>query len=200
MRLIDQPAADPYACSLVIVCVMSIAGVVHTAWLSSRLSARFRQPIDGGRTWRGARIFGDHKTLAGFMAIIPVAGAAFALLGAAREHMPAWVDAGLWALPPAALFVLGCWAGLCFMAGELPNSFLKRRMGIAPGAVAEPGGRRMLCLALDRLDSIVAMLLALSIAVPLDWRTWIGVLCIGPAVHLVFSSALFLAGVKARPA
>jgi CDP-2,3-bis-(O-geranylgeranyl)-sn-glycerol synthase len=193
-------ASDPLACALAIVAAMSLAGLAHACWMASRHSAAFRIPIDGGRQWRGARIFGDHKTFAGFMAIIPAAGAGFALLGALRDALPAWLDAGLWLLAPGQLFALGCWAGFWFMAGELPNSFLKRRIGLAPGAIPVSGWRRRLCLVLDRIDSVLALLLALDVLVPMHWATWLWVLAIGPAVHLVFSSALFLTGVKARAA
>jgi hypothetical protein len=194
------PAPEPLACALAIIAAMSVAGLVHTWWMQSAHCAPFRTPIDGGCEWRGRRIFGDHKTFAGFIAIVPAAGAAFALLGALRAEMPAWLDAGLWPLPPAQLFALGCWGGFWFMAGELPNSFLKRRMGIAPGAQPRAGPRRLLCLALDRIDSILALLVALAVVVPIDWATWLWVLALGPAVHLTFSALLFLAGVKARAA
>src|SRR5262245_14978077 len=154
------PVTDPLACALVIIAAMSLAGLVHSCWMRSRFCAPFRVPIDGGHTWRGARIFGDHKTLAGFMAIVPAAGAAFALFGVMRGTAPSWLDTGLWQLAPGQLFALGCWAGFWFMAGELPNSFLKRRMGLAPGAVPGRGFSRLFVLALDRLDSILALLAA----------------------------------------
>jgi hypothetical protein len=183
---------------MVIITAMSAAGGVHTMWMRSRLSAPFRIPLDGGRLWRGQRILGDHKTLRGFMAMVPAAGAAFAALGLLRDVLPHWPAAGLWELSALQLFWLGGWAGFWFMAGELPNSFLKRRWRIAPGTLPTSGGRRLLCLALDRLDSILALLLALSAVVPLAGMTWLWVLALGPAVHLAFSALLFLTGVKAR--
>lgn len=193
-------APDPLACALAIVAAMSLAGLVHACWMASHHSASFRIPIDGGRWWRGTRIFGDNKTLAGFMAITPAAGAAFALLGAVRETMPAWIDAGLWPLTAGELFALGCWAGFWFMAGELPNSFLKRRLGLSPGTIPRGGWPRLVCLLLDRIDSVLALLIALAVLMPMHWSTWLWVLAIGPAVHLAFSSVLFLTGVKARAA
>ena len=99
---------------------------------------------------------------------------------------------------PAAVFLLGAWAAFWFMAGELPNSFLKRRWGVAPGEVPSVGARRALCLALDRVDSILAMLIALSLAVPLAWLTWLYVLVLGAGVHFLFSALLCLARVKKR--
>jgi hypothetical protein len=192
------PAPEPYACALVIIIAMSAAGTVHTAWMRSRWSLLFRRPLDRGMTWRGRRLLGDNKTVRGFLAMVPAAGTAFAGLGFARDLLPGWVAAGLWNLPVGSLFLLGCWAGFWFMAGELPNSFCKRRCGIAAGAAPACGWARVACLATDRLDSILALLIALSLVVPVPWVTWAWVLACGPAVHLAFSAMLYCAGVKAR--
>lgn len=189
---------EPLACAFVVILAFSAAGLVHVLWLRSPRSAPLAIPLDGGSQWRGRRLFGEHKTLRGFVALIPAAGAAFALLGAARDALPAWLAAGLWPITPAELFLLGAWAGFWFMAGELPNSFLKRRWGFAPGEVPTAGARRVVCLVLDRVDSILAMLLALSLVAPLAWQTWLYVLALGAGVHLFFSALLSLARVKRR--
>jgi hypothetical protein len=188
------------ACALVIILAMTAAGIVHTFWMRSPRSNAFRIALDGGLSWRGQRIFGANKMLRGFMVLVPAAGAAFALLGLWRHALPAWIDAGLWQLSPGLLFLLGSWAGFWFMAGELPNSFLKRRWGVAPGSVPVRGSRRTICLLADRLDSVVALLIALSVVVPVHWLAWVWVLLFGPAVHFGFSAMLYLAGVKARVA
>jgi CDP-2,3-bis-(O-geranylgeranyl)-sn-glycerol synthase len=161
-------------------------------------SRRFSIPLDGGASWRGRRVLGDHKTLRGFIAIVPATGAAFAALGAFRESLPPWLASGLWPLPGAELFILGAWAAFWFMAGELPNSFLKRRWGVAPGAVPPGGAKRALCLVIDRVDSIVVMLLALAAVVPLPGLTAVLVIVFGSAVHLAFSAVLWLVHVKER--
>src|SRR5205085_2257383 len=101
-----------------------------TAWFAAPVSRRFSYPIDGGRTYRGTRIFGEHKTLRGFVVMVPAAAVSFAVLAAAIGDLP---HAGLWPLTFAGYAWLGGWAGLGFMAGELPNSFVKRQLGIRPG-------------------------------------------------------------------
>lgn len=184
--------------AFVILIAMSIAGIVHVLWMRSAYSRRFDAPLDGGRVFRGRRIFGDHKTVRGFMGIVPAAGAGFALLGLARDAGAEWLAPGLWGLTMASLFGLGVWGGLCFMVGELPNSFFKRRRGIAPGEVPARGWERSLCLVVDRLDSTLALLSGMSLVVGLRWHTWLAVLLLGPLVHLAFSALLRVVGVKAR--
>ena len=192
----NQPEA--LACALVLLLAFSTAGVAHVLWLRSPRSAPFALALDGGWRWRGRRLFGPNKTLRGFLALVPATAAVFAAFGAARESLPGWLAAGLWPLPTDQLFLLGAWAAFWFMAGELPNSFLKRQWDIAPGGVPAFGLRRWLCLALDRVDSIVAMLLAVALVVPLPALTAVVVLTVGAGVHLFFSSLLYLAQVKRR--
>jgi len=189
---------EPLACALVLLLAFSTAGIAHVLWLRSPRSVPFALALDAGRRWRGRRLFGPNKTLRGFLALVPATAAVFGMLGAAREALPGWLAAGLWPLPTGELFLLGAWAAFWFMAGELPNSFLKRQWDIAPGDVPAFGPRRWLCLALDRVDSIVAMLLAVALVVPLPALSAVVVLTVGAGVHLFFSSLLYFAQVKRR--
>lgn len=190
-------ASGPLTSALFIVVAMGLAGIAHGLWMRSAASRRFRIPLDAGRTWRDRRLLGEHKTWRGFMVIVPASGLAFSLLGALGEIVGS--EAGrFWGLGPLGLLALGAWAGFCFMAGELPNSFYKRRRGIAPGSVPTRGWERRFCLLVDRFDSTVALLVGMSLVVALHWMTWIWVLALGPIVHFGFSALLYAHGVKAR--
>jgi hypothetical protein len=88
------------------------------------------------------------------------------------------------------------------MLGELPNSFVKRQLDVAPGMAPPAGGKvgTAVMFVVDRVDSIIGMLVAISLVVPTPWMTWVYVLVIGPGIHLAFSVLLYRIGVKARPA
>lgn len=191
---------DPLACALLIIVAFTGAGLAHAIWLWSPMSARFAIPVDGYATVRGRRLFGDNKTWRGLLVMVPAAGAAFFALGALRPALPVWFADGTWTFSPAAYGLLGLWAGFGFMAGELPNSFLKRQLLIAPGTAPVAGWAKPVSFALDRLDSILGMMLALSILVPMPLATWGYVLLVGPAIHFLFSALLYALGVKARSA
>ncbi len=118
----------------------------------------------------------------------------------ARDKRPGGPALGLWSLPPAAYGLLGTWTALGFMAGELPNSFIKRRLDIPPGGAAQVRRLRLVFFVADRLDSTVGMLLALALVVPVSLPLCLFVLLAGPSVHAAFSVALFLLRVKARAA
>jgi CDP-2,3-bis-(O-geranylgeranyl)-sn-glycerol synthase len=190
---------DPLVCALFLIVAFVVTGLFHSAWLRSPLSRRLAIPLDGGASFRGRRIFGENKTVRGFVVMIPGAALIFAALGAAARAVPS-VGASLWPLSPAGFAALGAWAALGFMLGELPNSFVKRQLDIAPGAAARGRVAGTIGFLVDRLDSIVGMLTAVSIAVPTSWLTWVGVLVLGPAIHWSFSVLLYRLGVKARPA
>lgn len=189
---------DPLACALFLIGALTLTGFFHAAWMRSLVSQRFAIPLDGGYTIRGRRLFGDNKTVRGFMAMVPGAGLTFFSL--ALMIGPGATSGALWALSPLGYAALGILAGLGFMLGELPNSFVKRQLDIAPGQ--PPRGRlaALACFVVDRLDSILGMLAAVSLAVPTSWLTWIYVIVLGSAIHWSFSLLLFRLGVKARPA
>lgn len=193
------PEPDPLRCATFLVLAFVLAGSAQTWWFKSPLSARFALPLDGGRTFRGHRLFGANKTLKGFVVMVPATALSFGLLGALALAFPR-AGEGLWLLSPLQYVALGGIAALGFMLGELPNSFLKRQLGIAPGEAPASAWGRWLGFAIDRLDSIVGMLLVLSLFVPVGWKVWLFVLAVGPGIHWLFNVALYVLGVKARPA
>ena len=190
-------SANPYAAAAFLIAAFVIAGAAQTAWFGSSRSRAFAAPLDGGLTFRGRRVLGDHKTLRGFVVMVPAAACTFALLslaaGDARGRL-------LWVLSPAEYAALGGWAALGFMAGELPNSFVKRQLGIEPGAVAVGTLARAVFLIVDRLDSTLGVLAVLVLAVPVPSATAAYVLLLGVAIHAALSVITFRLGGKARAA
>jgi CDP-2,3-bis-(O-geranylgeranyl)-sn-glycerol synthase len=89
-------------------------------------------PIDGGRSFRGRRILGDHKTWRGLFAGIVVGVVTYELQ---RLLHAAGIAPGLVLLEYADHPVLpGFLMGLGTGVGDAVKSFFKRRVGIAPGA------------------------------------------------------------------
>jgi CDP-archaeol synthase len=186
-----------WACASFLILAFVAAGLAQTAWFATPVSRRFAVPLDGGVRLRGRRVFGANKTLRGFLVMVPASSVIFLLLALAVAHPAA---AGLWPLTPAGYARLGACAALGFMAGELPNSFVKRQLNIEPGALALRWWTAAVQFAIDRVDSGVGMLLAVSVAAPTPALTWPIVLAIGPAFHWAFSVLMFQLGLKARPA
>ncbi len=98
------------------------APLAHAPVLRFDLAPRWRRPISHrafgtNKTWRGAAMM-HGGTFAAALALHR--------LPAYRERLPAPVQA-------AGPAVVGTLLGLSMWLGELPNSFVKRRLGIAPG-------------------------------------------------------------------
>ena len=190
-------ALDPVACGSFLLLAFVLAGTAQTAWFASPASRRFAQPLDAGVLLRGRRLFGENKTRRGFVVMVPASAASFALLALLAGH-PATL--GLWPLSIPGYALAGAIAGFGFMAGELPNSLVKRQLDIPPGGVARGRLASASHFALDRVDSGIGMLLALSLLVTVPWRTVAVVLLVGPFLHWTFSVVMFRLGLKPRPA
>jgi hypothetical protein len=108
--------------------------------------AALARPVDGGARWRGRRLFGDNKTWRGIVAVALGTGLGFLLL-----H-------GRW-------FGVGVLAGTAAMLAELPNSFCKRQLDIAPGAQAA-GRMGALFHVIDQVDVVAGAWLVLWLVVP----------------------------------
>jgi len=192
--------SDALARALFIVVAFVLAGLVHSAWLGSRWSRRLLIPLDGGARIRGRRVFGENKTVRGFVVMVPAAAVAFWLMYLVAAAIAPSAIESLWHLSAVGYAVLGAWAGLGFMLGELPNSFVKRQLDVAPGQAPRGSVAAIVSFVVDRLDSIIGMLLAITLAAPTPWFTWVFVIVIGPAIHFAFSVLLYKLGVKERAA
>lgn len=142
-----------------------IGGVLHMVVVSRNLWPALARPVHAG-------LFGANKTWRGFV-VMPLATALGALClwpleSALAEGAPFGVA---WLLPA------GLVAGLGYVLAELPNSWMKRRLGIAPGAT--PARHRRVFIALDQFDS--------GAGVALAWWLWPGL----PALACVLYAATF---------
>lgn len=189
---------EALAISVFLLVAMSVAGAVHVIWLRTDLCRSFGWPVDGGLTLRGRRLFGDNKRVCGFMVLPPMAAITFMGLGGGREFFPSFFSQALWPLTVWQYAGLGLICGFVFMLAELPNSFLKRQLGVAPGQLPVQRWLRPIVILVDRLDSVLGVLLVISLLLPVPLATWLLVLVLGAMGHAAFSIAMHRLGVKPR--
>jgi CDP-2,3-bis-(O-geranylgeranyl)-sn-glycerol synthase len=152
------------------------------------------RPIDGGRTFRGRPIFGHSKTWRGPVAVAIGASAVFEL----QRRVLADLE-GLSGLAPAGFASLPLWFGAALGAAaelsELPNSFVKRQLGIAPGATAK-GPLSLLFYLWDQLDLLLGYWLVLAAAIPPTPAHVAASLVVVAAIHPLSTLTGYLLGMR----
>jgi len=133
--------------ALVLFAPLLVSAALSGVVLRLDLFAALKAPVDARRTVRGRRLFGDNKTWRGFA--VAVAGCVIAVAIQRLLPLPRWVCVVDYrSINPAAF---GAAMGLGAMLGELPNSFVKRQLGVPPGGTAR-GPRRFAFYLWDQLD------------------------------------------------
>ena len=166
------------------------AAAVHILVMRFDLLRGLKRPLDFGRCVGGRRIFGDNKTWRGAVLMVAGSAAGMALQGALRVRPLELFDYG-----GVNAWLCGAALGLGFVLAELPNSFLKRRCGVAPGQKA-PGRRAWFFTGLDQADSVLGCLLAVTLFWFPSWQVVLAALVLCSAVHAAFNLALLWMGLK----
>ncbi len=163
-------------------------GVLHMLAVRDNWLPALRRPL-------AIKLFGANKTWRGLLLMPSLTAVGACLLWPAEQL---WQPLG-WTSPFAgsALWLAGLCGGLGYVLAELPNSFIKRRLGIAAGATPEKG--RRLFLAMDQLDSALGAALAYMIVPGIGPGIAICYVLSFPLVALAVKRLLFMSGLKAQP-
>jgi hypothetical protein len=113
------------------------------------------KPLDNGKTLRGKRIFGENKTYRGIFAVALGTACGFALQ-MFLHRFEALRQLELLDYSSAKIVFLGLLVGAAAMLGELPNSFIKRQIDIAPGAVSS-GILSLFFYIFDQIDYLLGV-------------------------------------------
>lgn len=140
----------------------------------------------------GRPVFGANKTWAGLVGMIAWSGVSACVLA------PFWSGRRTSCATGMAAFKGGAALGLAYTLGELPNSFLKRRLQVAPGRPAE-GVVAILGVTLDQVDSVIACLLVLRAREPMPVAKAARYLGLGALTHVIVSYGLYIKGWRRNP-
>ena len=110
--------------------------LLHGACMKYGWLAALKRPIDAGARWRGRPLFGANKTWRGPATVAVGAGAFLALQAHLLHRVEALAAVELFDLSRVPATLLGAAAGAAAELAELPNSFVKRQLEIAPGGTA----------------------------------------------------------------
>lgn len=168
---------------------------VHGACMKYGWLGFLVKPIDGGRDFRGRPLFGHSKTWRGPVAVAAGAAATWGLQCQLLHALdPASPPELAGDAPLPGLWVMAL-AGAAAELAELPNSFVKRRLGIEPSGTTSglPG---VVFLLWDQLDLLLGYWLVLVFWLPVTpLRLVVSILVVG-GVHPLLTLAGYLLGMR----
>jgi hypothetical protein len=173
-----------------------VAGLGQVLVLKTGLLPRLSVPFDRGLHWRGKPLLGPRKTWRGVIVMtILSALVARAQAGAARrsERLRAFSPFDYERTNP---LLLGVALGLGYCLAELPNSFVKRRLDIAPAGTTDRFAR--LQYLVDQSDSVAGCLIALRFFYKPSWLETGLAFTSGVALHIGVDKLMHALGVKRR--
>lgn len=160
--------------------------VAKISWLQ-----KYEAPMDFGRTFRGHRIFGAHKTWRGFISGVITATLVLWLQQIAAEHS-GWVQWLTSQVDYAHLpvLIMGPIFGAAALGGDAIESFFKRQRGTPPGHGWFPW---------DQLDYIIAAAIATAPFVTITIWQYGWLIGLWFVIHLISTYVGWLLGLKERP-
>ncbi len=170
------------------------AFLVHAPVLRYDLVRWLKAPLDAGATLRSRRVFGDNKTWRGALAM------AFGVLAATLvlSCVPAY-----WSRLPAEIqrvgpAVFGGLLALGTVLAELPNSFVKRQVDIAPGS-QRGSAVGVLLSVYDQGDFVPGIWLTLLPVWVMSPAQALTVFAVVVVVHLALNGVGYAIGVRTTP-
>ncbi len=170
------------------------AFLAHAPVLRFDLLRSLKRPIDAGRTWRGRRLLGDNKTWRG--AIVMFAGVMVATVLLAR--WPAYWSRLPTAVQTAGPALFGLLLGLGTVSAELPNSFVKRQLDVAPGTQRASLAGVLLAL-LDQGDFVLGAWLLLAPIWVMSFGQALTAFGAVVVVHLIVNLLGYAIGARTAP-
>jgi hypothetical protein len=168
----------------------------HVAVLKTNVLTSLAVPIDNGARWRGRPVFGANKTWRGVVLMTGLTALASGVQAALlrRSGSRSGLDVSQSARTNSWLSGAAC--GLTYCLAELPNSFVKRQLGIAPGALATRASR--LQYVVDQADSVAGCLLALRLLYRATASELLSAFALGIGIHIGIDQLIYAIGVKSR--
>lgn len=155
------------------------------------LLKRLGMPIDGGKTYRGNRIFGDHKTVRGFIVGI-ICGFIVAIIQMFLYNNSSWIvdisNSVDYSKP--IVLLMGAALGFGALAGDAVKSFFKRQSGVESGKSWFP---------FDQIDYIIGGLLMSLPFVTLALSEYFAILFVWFLIHPIATFIGWLIGLKDSP-
>ena len=177
-----------------------VAGALNMVWCKLHLIKALERPIDNNIVLKdGHRLFGENKTWKGFVGMVVLGILCTTLWGAICSGSVTLSAHNYLYRNYENTFLYNILMGLLFGLGyalfELPNSFIKRRMNIAPGK-SNKNIRGVLTIFFDQADSVIGCTLVLCLVYKMSLLLFIGFIFLGALTHIVLNILLYFAHLR----
>jgi CDP-diglyceride synthetase len=174
-----------------------LAGVVHIAVIKFNLLQSLASlPLDGGAKLLGQPIFGKNKTVRGALTMILSVTFWFFMESIAARHFLFVSQLSVVNYERIHPLSWGLLLGVGCVIGELPNSFLKRRLNIAPGEEVARGFFKPFFWIFDQIDSLIGVLIFAGILWKPSWSMLISLFALAIVIHPLGAAAMVRLGLK----
>jgi CDP-2,3-bis-(O-geranylgeranyl)-sn-glycerol synthase len=170
---------------------LTVAGLVFIAAMRKGWFASLQIPLDGGLLLGGRPLIGPSKSLRSLVFYVVLGTAVTALLHLVAPLTPL--------VAPVFLdnpFILGPVTAVLYVAGEVLNSFVKRRLGIPTSASPARGLGGRIQEVMDTIDGTLASGLVLLVAYRVPWETLAVTFAISVVTHLSTDALMRRIGLK----
>ena len=158
-----------------------LSNVLHMVLVKKNGWSGLAKPIN-------AQAFGKNKTWRGVVFVSLVNAIVFCIINSPNhDAFHGWEDV-------AFNFFIGGMYGLAYVLFELPNSWLKRRMGIPAGG--SPDRFKGLFMLLDKTDSALGVSLVFCVLSDFSWGDTALFFITASGLHFLFSWILYLRKIK----
>jgi hypothetical protein len=170
------------------------AGIINSIFCKSKILNGLKIPMDFGKNFvDGKRIFGDHKTIKGFIGYI-IFNIIFSILFGFLFQVFNGNSNNFFYMNHENTILYNIWIGfligLFYALFELPNSFLKRRLDITPGKSTK-GLSKIFFVFLDQADSVFGVALVVWMFYPIGWKVYLLYILIGVGTHILINMLLY---------
>jgi CDP-2,3-bis-(O-geranylgeranyl)-sn-glycerol synthase len=170
---------------------LTVAGLVFIAAMREGWFASLQIPLDGGLILGGRPLIGPSKSLRSLVFYVVLGTAVTVLLHLVAPLTPL--------VAPVFLdnpFILGPVTAVLYVAGEVLNSFVKRRLGIPTSASPARGLGGRIQEVMDTIDGRLASGLVLLVAYRVPWETLAVAFAISVVTHLSTDALMRRIGLK----
>lgn len=175
-----------------------LSGIFNMIFVKSSLYKKYNYPIDNYIVLKdGKRLFGNNKTIIGFISMIVFSICFQVLWGLYCLNLMKLSNEWYNIFENTILnnVKIGFYVGFIYMLFELPNSFIKRRLGIQEGKT-DIGLKGIIFFIVDQIDSLIGVFIFLKLYSNLNIYQYFEYLLLGGLTHIIINLILYIIKVR----